>query len=49
MFEILETERIIESKAKITLAPQKSDLLTQLLVAQSRPDGDERPARIPKL
>jgi regulator of protease activity HflC (stomatin/prohibitin superfamily) len=49
MFEILETEKIIESKAKVVLTPERSDLLTQLLVAQAAPDGDEKPARIPRL
>jgi regulator of protease activity HflC (stomatin/prohibitin superfamily) len=39
MFEILEVQRLQESSAKVTLIPegQKSDLLTQLLVASPVP------------
>jgi regulator of protease activity HflC (stomatin/prohibitin superfamily) len=49
MFEILETEKIIESKAKITLAPHNGNLLTQLLVAQPDGDGDEGLSRLRRL
>lgn len=33
IFEILETQRLLEGKAKITLLPPKSELLAQLLAA----------------
>lgn len=50
MFEILETEKIIESKARVILTPERSDLLTQLLAAQPAPlDGNDKPARLPRL
>ncbi len=43
MFEVLETEKIIGSKARITLVPEKSDLLSQLLVSQApQEDGISR-------
>lgn len=48
MFEILETEKIIESKAKVNLVPEKSDFLSQLLVAQSPHDGGDTVLRMPK-
>jgi regulator of protease activity HflC (stomatin/prohibitin superfamily) len=34
MFEILETQRILEGKGQLTLVPPRSDLLNQLLVAR---------------
>ncbi|MDB5988591.1 MAG: stomatin/prohibitin-family rane protease subunit YbbK [Nevskia sp.] len=34
LFEILETQKIIEGEARITLIPEKSELITQLLAAQ---------------
>ncbi|MBN1402742.1 MAG: SPFH/Band 7/PHB domain protein, partial [Anaerolineae bacterium] len=34
MFEILETQRILESKGLLTLVPPRSELLNQLLVAR---------------
>ncbi|RYX84461.1 SPFH/Band 7/PHB domain protein [bacterium] len=37
MFEILETQRLLESQARITLIPEKNELLTQLLVSNSAP------------
>lgn len=33
LFEILETERLVESKARITLVPERSEMLTQFLAA----------------
>jgi regulator of protease activity HflC (stomatin/prohibitin superfamily) len=48
MFEILENEKIIESKAKVTLVPEKSDLLAQLLATQPSHDGSETVLRMPK-
>src|SRR6201987_2277794 len=35
MFEILEIQKIVDSKARITLIPQKSGMLPELLVARS--------------
>lgn len=34
MYEVMENEKLLESKAKITLVPERSELLSQLLVAQ---------------
>jgi hypothetical protein len=48
MFEILEIEKIIESKAKVNLIPEKSDLLAQLLVAKPTPEAAEPVLRMPK-
>jgi regulator of protease activity HflC (stomatin/prohibitin superfamily) len=49
MFDILETEKIIESRAKVTLTPGKNGLLPQLLAAQSAPDSVEKSSsRLPK-
>ena len=39
MFEILETQRLLESQAQITLLPERSEMLTQLLAT-----GSERTA-----
>ncbi|MDQ3250011.1 MAG: SPFH domain-containing protein [Chloroflexota bacterium] len=36
LFEILETERILEGKGRITLIPAQSELLAQLLAAQAQ-------------
>ena len=36
MFEILETQRIVDSKARITLVPEKSALLPELLASKSQ-------------
>jgi hypothetical protein len=33
MFEILEMQRLLDSHAQITLVPQKSELMTQLLAS----------------
>ena len=35
MFNILEVDRMLEGKAKITLVPEQGDLLTELLAARS--------------
>jgi regulator of protease activity HflC (stomatin/prohibitin superfamily) len=48
MFEILEIEKIIESKAKVNLIPEKSDLLAQLLVAKPTLEAAEPVPRMPK-
>jgi regulator of protease activity HflC (stomatin/prohibitin superfamily) len=45
MFEILETQRLIDSQAQITLVPQKSELLTQLLASGA---PLELPADLPR-
>jgi regulator of protease activity HflC (stomatin/prohibitin superfamily) len=45
LFDILETENLIESHARLTLAPPRSDLLAQLLAAQG---GPEKPLMMPK-
>lgn len=37
MFEILEMENIIEGEARVTFVPVKSELLSQLLVADTHP------------
>lgn len=37
MFEILETQKIIDSKARITLIPEKGGILSELLVAPGHP------------
>jgi regulator of protease activity HflC (stomatin/prohibitin superfamily) len=36
LFEILETQKIIEGEARITLVPQNGEMMTQLLAAQPR-------------
>lgn len=36
MFEILETQKIIESKARVTLIPEKGGILPELLVSAAR-------------
>ncbi len=38
MFEILEVQRLIESKARITLIPQKSGILPELLASARGPE-----------
>jgi regulator of protease activity HflC (stomatin/prohibitin superfamily) len=43
MFEILENQRLLEGKAQITLVPQKSDLLTQLLASEAAPEVSASP------
>lgn len=45
MFDILETQKIVEGEASITLVPPKSDLMTQLLAAQ--PAGPTRSSATP--
>jgi regulator of protease activity HflC (stomatin/prohibitin superfamily) len=39
MYEVMENEKLIESKARITLVPERSELLSQLLVAQPQPEA----------
>lgn len=38
MFEILETQRLLGSHARITLVPEKNGMLTQLLAAEAPPE-----------
>jgi regulator of protease activity HflC (stomatin/prohibitin superfamily) len=53
MFDILETQKIIEGEAWITLVPPKSDMISQLLAAQpagpSRSSAAPAPASAPPL
>ena len=44
MFDILETQKIVEGKARITIIPQKNELIPQLLSAEH-----DRPALPPPL
>jgi regulator of protease activity HflC (stomatin/prohibitin superfamily) len=44
MFEILETQRLLDGKAQITLVPQKSDLLTQLLASEGPMEAPSSPS-----
>jgi regulator of protease activity HflC (stomatin/prohibitin superfamily) len=37
MFEVLETQRLLESQAQVTILPPKSELLSQLLAAEKTP------------
>jgi regulator of protease activity HflC (stomatin/prohibitin superfamily) len=46
MFEILETQKMIESKARITLIPPNGGLLSELMASTSRPP-DAQPSRPP--
>jgi len=43
MFEILETQKIVSSDAKITLIPPKSDLLASLLAARPMSESSHPP------
>jgi hypothetical protein len=44
MFEILEIQKIIDSKARITLIPEKGGILPELLASASRfPEGQSQP------
>ncbi len=47
MFEVLEMERLLDSKARITLVPKGQELLTQLLAAQpsAGASGDGKPQK----
>ncbi|MBI1878796.1 MAG: SPFH/Band 7/PHB domain protein [Chloroflexi bacterium] len=44
MFEILETEKILEGKAGLTLLPQNGHLLAQLVAASSMPEPLQKPS-----
>ena len=43
MFEILETEKILEGKAGLTLLPQNGNLLAQLVAATQRRNRSRSP------
>ena len=44
MFELLETQRLLESNAEITLVPEKHQMLSQLLAApESAPNNNRTP------
>jgi regulator of protease activity HflC (stomatin/prohibitin superfamily) len=45
MFEILEIQKIVDSKARITLIPEKSGILSELMV--STPRSPETPPTVP--
>lgn len=45
MFDILETQKVIEGEARITLIPAKNDLLAQLLAAASS-DAPRKPPAV---
>jgi regulator of protease activity HflC (stomatin/prohibitin superfamily) len=44
MFEILETQRLLDGQAQITLVPERSEMLSQMLAAGTSP---ETPAALP--
>jgi regulator of protease activity HflC (stomatin/prohibitin superfamily) len=48
MFEILETENILEGKAGLTLLPQNGNLLAQLVAASTAPEPLQKPSSISK-
>ena len=39
LFDVLETQKMIEGKGRITLVPEKNELLAQMLAAKSRDDS----------
>ncbi len=43
MFEVLENEKIVSSKANIVLVPENNELLTQLLATTSTPKPTSKP------
>ena len=45
MFDILETQKILEGDARITLVPEGDDLIPKLLAAESRPSNTPPPLR----
>ncbi|HEV3041348.1 MAG TPA: SPFH domain-containing protein [Candidatus Angelobacter sp.] len=47
MFEILEVQRLIDSKARITLIPQKSGILPELLASTGRGPEPQQPSARP--
>ena len=45
MFDILETQKILEGDARITFVPESDDLIPKLLAAEQRPSGNPPPLR----
>jgi hypothetical protein len=45
MFEILEIQKIVESKARITMIPEKGGILAELLASTSRSPDSPPPLR----
>jgi len=43
MFEVLEIQKMVESKAKITLVPERSGILPELLASANRPEEPAPP------
>ena len=43
MFDLLETQRLLESNAEITLVPERPQMLTQLLAAPEYEGNNNRP------
>lgn len=48
MFDILEKQKIIDGKSRITLIPHDSGLLSEILAAEGNQKPDELPAQAPK-
>jgi regulator of protease activity HflC (stomatin/prohibitin superfamily) len=48
MFDILEKQKLIDGKARITLIPHDSGLLSEILAAEGSPNGDAASAPIEK-
>ena len=44
LFEVLETQRLIEGKVNLTLMPEKNDLLRQMLATRTDPKVESRPS-----
>lgn len=47
MFDILETQKVIEGEARITLIPPKSELLAQLIAAEGQDTPRDKAAVLP--
>ncbi len=47
MFDILETQKVIEGEARITLIPPKSELLAQLIAAEGQDTPRAKAAVLP--
>ena len=48
MFEILEVQKIVESKARVTLIPEKSPILSELLAAGTEANDSSPTAPPPR-
>src|SRR5581483_6231064 len=48
MFEILEMQSMLEGQARVTFVPPRSELLSQLLVADTSPQAPTKPPPPPK-